>query len=327
MATSGSYDYNNTAANFITDALLHIGVLGSGETVATAKQTEALRKFNYLLKWLAGRNLPLWSRKRGAILPTTGQNYIANGTRTVAWNGYNTTTLAADAAASQADFTVASGTGFGNGYVIGIEQDDGTMIWSTQDGAGSSPTFSMVDNFTAAASSGNRVYVYDGATASNLISTPLQIYHANILDNTNNARWPINLVAESDYYGLGDLTVTGTPNQMFFDSQLNTATFWWYPRWGASGSLDQIIEFTYRTTFQDLDTVATDTLDIPQAFHLPVMMYLASLLGRNYGLDRTELKDIRDEAEHYYQEALGSVTQTVSLMLEPKYEGMPPYGN
>jgi len=325
MATSGSYDYDNTAANFITDALLHIGVLGTGETVATAKQTELLRKFNYLVKWLAGRNMPLWSRKRGAILPTTGQNYIANGTRTVAWNGYTSTTLASAATASQADIVVTSASGFGDTYVVGLELDDGTFQWSTQSGAAVGTTVTLADNLTDTAAAGNRVFVYDGGTASNLISTPLQIYHANILDLTNNARWPINLSSEKDYYRLGDLTVTGTPHTLFFDSLLNTGTFWWYPRWTTS-SADQIIEFSYRTTFQDLDAT-TNTLDIPQAFHLAVVMYLAALAAGNYGIDASERKGLWLEAENVYQEALASVTQTLSIKFEPNYEGEVPYGS
>ena len=321
MATSGSYDFNTTADNFINDALLHLGVLGTGETIASAKQTEALRVLNYLLKWLAGRNMPLWSRKRGVILPTTGQNYIANGTRTVAWDGWGTTTLSSAAAGSQADIVVTADVGFDDNDIVGVELDDGTIQWSIQSGAIATLTVTLDDNLNGAAAAGNRVYVY---TPASVITTPMQIYHANILDNSNNARWPIELVSEKDFYSLGDLTSTGTPNQLMFDVQLNTGTFWWYPRWTTS-SMDQVIEFSYRTTFQDIDTVGSDNLDVPQAFHLPVVLYLAHLLSANYGIDPNERKLLLAEATSYYEEALASVTQTTSIFFGPDYEGMNPY--
>ena len=316
MASSGSYNFATDRDTLIADAHLYIGAIGEGETPSANQVTEAARMLNMIVKLREADGMPLWAIKRGYILPFSGASSINTNSHVVV--AYDTTTLGGDEAAAQTALTVASITGFSASDQLGIELDDGSIDWTTINGAPSGTTITATAGLTSAASSGNRVFGY--TASSERIQKPLRILHADILQLDNNTSHPINVVSEQDYFGLGSRTTEGTPNQIYYsrvpssDTALETnGTIFVYPRFSAG---DHVIEFTYQRPFMDFDA-STDEPDFPQAFYLPIVIELAALLGPKFGVPLKERVALFNEAAMYRAEALMTIQPEGSLFLQP----------
>lgn len=316
MAQSGSYDATVTRDNLIADAHLYIGAIGEGESPSANQVTEAARLLNMIVKLRAADGMPAWALRRGYILPFTGASSINTDSHVV--TAYDTTTLSANAAAAATALTVTSITGFSASDQLGIELDDGSVDWTTVSGAPSGTTITAATGLTSAASSGNRVYGY--TASSERVQKPIRIIDANILNATSNASWGIEVVDSNTYYDLGDRTSEGIPNQIYYTIEPSSLTaletngkIFVFPR-HIDG--EHIIEFTYHRPYQDFDA-AGDNPDFPQAFHLGLMLELASLIGPKFGVSIEERAALRNEATFYREEALKTVYPEGSLRLEP----------
>lgn len=324
MASPNSFNFTVTRDNVITDALLHVGAIGEGETPSSAKLTETARVLNMLLK-LRANEIPLWSIRRATILPTTETSSIKTTEHVVI--AYATTTISAAEASGQTQLSVTSTTGMAASDQIGIEMDDGTMHWTTISSVDSSVLVTVATATDDEAAQGNRVFFYT-ASADRIPTRPLRVMDANILELTDNGSWEITIEERKDYFNLGNRTSEGTPNRIFYDPILGSRTadptsttewygeFFIYPRFEGG---DHIIEFTYQEPIQDVDS-ATDNLYVPQEFYLPVWLELASLIGPRYGIEINERKALREEAEFYRQQALETVFEEGSLYIAPEDE-------
>src|SRR3990167_9939490 len=73
MATSGTYRYNVTANDIITEALGLIGVYSVGESIDASESADALRTLNMMLKLWQGKNVGLWLSKEVNLFFANGQ--------------------------------------------------------------------------------------------------------------------------------------------------------------------------------------------------------------------------------------------------------------
>ena len=314
MATSSSYNFSTTRDTLITDALLYIGAIGEGETPSSSSVTEAARMLNMLMKSWAADGMPLWSLKRGYILPFTGASSVA-ATSSHVVTDYSTTTLSADEAANQTVLSVTSSTGMTAADQVGIELDDGTMHWTTIVSVDSSVQITITSALASAASSGNRLFSYTSST--DRLQRPIRVLDVQVKDVTADSSYPINQIGRSEYYNLGDRASEGTPNQVYFDPDLSGGTFFVFPRFSNG---DNIIEFTFHRPFQDFDG-ASDEPDCPQEFYLSLTIGLASLLGPKYGVDLKERQALMAEAKFYRDEALSTIYPEGSIYFQPDNRG------
>lgn len=316
MASSGSYDFTTTRDQLIELAHQHIGVLGEGESCTASQITEAARLLNLIVKLRAADGMPAWAMRRGIVLPFSGASSINTDSHVV--TAYDTTTLTADSAASDTTLTVDDITGFSNGDQIGIELDDGSIDWTTINGVPSGTTITITTGVTSAASTGNRVYGY--TASSERIQKPLRIISANILEVSGGGSWEIDVVPHDEYFEQSNRTTEGTPNLIMYTPEPSSLTaldtngkiFIW-PRFENG---DYVIEFTYHRPFQDFDA-STDNPDFPQAFHLPLMLELAAMLGPKFGVPIDERRSLMTEAKLYREEALSTVAPEGSLLIQP----------
>ncbi len=318
MASSGSYNFAMTRDDIITAALQLAGVIGEGLTGSTAQVTEAALLLNMIVKLREADGMPLWALKRGYILPFTGSSSINTNSHVV--TAYDTTTLSADSAASDTTLTVTSITGFSNADQIGIELDDGSIDWTTINGAPSGSTITITAGVTSAASSGNRIYGY--TASSERVEKPLRVIQADLLDVASGVSHEIDCdLSITQYFNLSNRTAEGTVNQLYYTTHPSSETaletngvFFVYPRF-ADG--DSVIEFTYHRPFQDFDA-STDNPDFPQAFYLPLTLELTCFLGIKIGVSIEERREMRKEAQYYLDQALSTVYAEGSLLLQPR---------
>lgn len=324
MAAPNSYNFVITRDTLIEDALKYIGAVNEGETPSAAALTESARLLNMMIKLRAAEGMPIWAIRRGTILPETGVSSIETNSHVV--TDYVHTTFGADEAAAETTITVTSSTGMAVGDQIGLEQDDGSMLWTTIDTVSDATTIILDDALTVASSAGNHIYVY--TASSDRVVRPLRIMEANILKVEDNTSWEITIEERNDYFKLGNRTTEGVPNRIYYSPILGTrtadptsSTDWFgeifiYPRF-ANG--DYVIEFTYQEPFQDLDS-SSDNPYFPQEFYLALMLELAALCGPKYGLEIEERRAIFNEAKLYRDDALSTIYEEGSLFLQPEDE-------
>ena len=294
MTTSNSVDFSVTRDNLITLAYQHVGVVGDGETASADQITEGALLLNMLVKARQADGMPLWALKRGFILPLTGVSSMTMGS-SHAVTTYVTTTLTADSAATDTTLTVTSITGISTAHVIGIELDDGTVDWTTVNGAPSGTTVTITTGVTTAASSGNRIYTY---ATTNRVTRPLKILQANILTPADDLGQPIRVITRDEYFSLNNRTLATGPNTIFYDPQLTGVVYFW-PRF-TTGT--EIIEFTYHRPFEDFDATG-DTPDFPQHWYMALMTELAWALGAKGGVPPEERGALFKEAQFYIEQA------------------------
>lgn len=317
MTTSNSYDFSLSRDNIIDLAYQHIGDVGEGETANASQITEASKLLNMIVKLREADGMPLWALKRGTLLPVTGISSVATDSHVV--TTYRHTTVSAAAASGTSTIVVTSATGILSGDQIAIEQ--GTSIqWTTVNGAPVGTTVTLTATLTNAVSAGTNVYVY--TASSDRIQKPLRIIEANMLSVLSNSSWDIEVEDRSDYFSLGSRTTTGTPVLIYYDPastitnpDLNGQIFI-YPRFSNG---DSVIEFTYHRPFQDFNA-SSDTPDFPQAFYLPLMLELASLLGAKSGVALDERKQLIAEAAMYRSEALTTIYPEGSFQIQPNFD-------
>lgn len=315
MATSGSYNFTTTRDDLITAAYRQINVIGETATPSAAQVTAAAILLNLLVKSGPYTAMPLWALKRGTILPFSGADKINTDSHVV--TNYDTTTLTADSATTDTTLTVDSITGFSASDTIGIELDDGSIDWTTINGAPSGSTITITTGVTSAASTGNRVYGY--TASSERIQKPIRIIEANLKNVASGSSREILIEDRTDYYNLGNRTTEGEPTMIYYDlsstsaTNLDNGTIAVWPRFSNG---DSVIEFTYQRPFQDFDG-ATDDPDFPQAYFLPLMLDLAAILGAKYHVDIQERKALQVEAKYWRDEALATTDSVGSVQFVP----------
>ena len=176
MATSGSYDFSLTANQLIHTAAEDLGIIRPGQTLDTNRSTAMLRRLNMLVKQLQGESdgmpgVKIHSRQRVHLFLANGQQTYLIGpgsSDAMATTQYGRTTIDVSEASGQtvisvtatSDTTTMPGTTItatANDFV-GIQQNDGTIHWSTVSTISAGDTITIADATTAAASVGNYVW-------------------------------------------------------------------------------------------------------------------------------------------------------------------------
>ena len=309
MTTSNSVDFSISRDDLIEAALKHIAALGDGETPSATQYTEASLLLNMLVKAKMADGMPLWALKTGYVLPTTGASSISLGpSGGAATLSYTQTTTSAAAADGASTIVVTSATGFTTTYYIGIEQDDGTMHWTTINGAPSGTTITLTAVLTDSVASGNKVYVYQTK-----LQRPLRIISSYLYNIDDASKYEISIVAKKDFDSLGGGTDASVPNQVSYDPQLVDGILGIYPRFYGG---DDLIQIRFHRPFEDFDS-STDTPDFPQEYFLPLMVSLASLLAPKNGVPLDERKLLLQESKMIWDQALGNGTEEGSIYLSP----------
>ena len=309
MTTSGSVDHSVSRDNLIYDALSIAGATGPEDTPVASWVTHAARQLNNVFKAWEGLGVSLWARKTGYILPVSGTNQTLAGAGGGAFtNSYTQTTLSADASSGASTIEVTSATGISASDYIGVELDDGSMHWTTVNGAPSGTTVTLTAVLTDDATSGDYVYVY-----TTKAPRPIHLLQAWVHDQTGDTDTPIEVEPKAIYDDMGSKSTEGSPTQITYDPQLTNGVFFFYPRFSDGR---EVIGVVYQRPFEDFDA-STDTPDCPQNWYDALMMALAVRLAPVYGMPAPDRQILRQEAKDALQMALDSEPEDGSLTIIP----------
>ena len=305
MATSGSIDFSATRDDIITESLELLGVLGEGEAANTDQLTSCARSLNMLVKTWQAEGLNLFAMQQAYLfLEVDTSSYLLPGAH---WTtSFSETTLAADAALGASTITVASAANISDADFIGIYQD-GTMLWTTVNGAPAGAVVTLTDVLTAAASSGAVVYSYTTAA-----TRPMALLEA-VVHQFNSTDLPIEIVSRQEYHYQPLKTTDGRVVEIYYDPQVAAGRLYVWPE---SDDPRNYLKINVQRTLDDLDDAADD-VDFPQEWFLPLAYNLAMALIPKYGTDKQRAAQIGSLATHWYDMALGFDREQVSVMFAP----------
>lgn len=326
MAFSASWNYTEsyTAASIIERALKRLGVMDAGETVPTAEQTDALVVLNLIVKEWSAKGADVWLRNTGHLFlpsPGTAARYTVGTSGTAKFtSAYYVTTLAVAANASATTITVTDDTNMANADVILVEQDDGTLLATTINGAPAANSVTLTAGLAAAAAVGNIVYSWP--TANNIAAKITKIVNAaRRITNTDNVATnagymegidsPLSVIGEEEYRLIPQKLQTGVPVSVHHRQKAVNPELYVWPT-GGSGNVHSLV-LEYNAHIQDLDGT-TNNLEVPPEGVNALAWQLAAELAPEYGISEVEQRRVWSIANNKVTDFFDFQVEDASVM-------------
>ena len=311
MATSNSWDYSATAANVIDMALENLAVLIPGGTVVTAHQTMALRKLNTVSKQFQGTSdgapgMKVHTRQRVTLLLAKGQQTYQIGPASAdarASTQVGRTTIRAAEAAAQTvlDITATTDTTTYPGTTItmtasdfiGIQQNDGTIFWTTISSTGAGPTVTVGTGLDAAAAAGNYVWWFTSRAQR------FPVIESAVLRNSDYNDTPLEVYTDARQYdqGVVDKYGDGTPTAILVEPLRITTSVTLNSQ---PTDVTETIVMTVLYPAEDYDATSND-IAFPQEGYRFLAWELAFELAPSFGVPWTPVREQnRKEAKAMY---------------------------
>ena len=312
MPTSGSINLTATRDDIITEALELVGALAEGDSPTAAQLTSCARTFNYMTKAMQADGLNLFAVQQVYLFLNKDQSsYSLIGTTTDHYTAsFVETTTSAVSASGASTLTVTSIVGLSDLDKIGVYQDDGTVHWTTINGAPSGSTVTLTAALTAAVSSGAVVYAYTAKAGR-----PMRVQEAVVYSFDSGNDTPITNGSREEYFNLSQKGTDAQVNTIYYDPQVTTPKLWVWPQ--TDDERDYLKMYVQRS-LDDLDA-AGDLVDFPQEWFLLLSYGLALLIGPKYGKPLSAMAGVSAIADREYQRARDFDVEAVSVYLAPRH--------
>lgn len=329
MTISGSVNFVITRDILSTAALRLVGAIDPENTVGpTATQlTNAAEALNLLIKQWQDMGIELWERKYAAVFPQYGQQVYMFGNPDPAGDhaclssplgtGFVKTTLSTAMAAGGTSAVLTAITNTGTvgvpaisiltTWYIGIQQDSGTVFWTTVNGAPVGTTCTLTAGITTAASVGNAVYSYQTK-----LMRPLRLLDGFFRQNGGNDV-PCLIIPRENYNRFGMKTSSGVPIQLYYDPQYNSGYLYVYP---TSSLTNGVLYIEFTKPIDDVD-VSTDDFNFPSEWLNALKFGLAMAIAPEYEVSEAKFKQLQFLATKYFEEVKAYDQEFASLYLQP----------
>lgn len=303
MSTSGTVTFNQTRDQIISDSLSLLGVLSAGETANTNDISLCSNLLNKMVKAWMGQGIHLWTEESGTVFFVQNQaqyNILAGASGAKASDGTGTpveTTLSSAASNGASSISVTTATGMSSGDVIGVVQDNQTILWTTINGAPSGTTVTLLSPLTNAASSGNSVFTY-----TSQMPRALSIQSARLRNKSGFDRY-IKMITRDEYMNIPEKTSSGSPVIVMYSPQLSRGEIYVWP---VPSDVNERLEVSWLREIQDFDS-GTDNPDLPQEWLEALTYNLAVRAAPAYGINLSSggiqgNPDILRQAAQYLEE-------------------------
>lgn len=298
MTTSGTTTFTQTRDQIINRALRQVGAIASGETPGAQLVSDAADALNALVKEWNALGIHLWTESEGSLFLQANQVSYSLGTNSTdhATQTYNAGTLSANAANAAGTISVTSISGMSSGDNIGVVLDDGTLFWTTINGAPAGHTVTLTAALTDSSTSGNNVYNY----TTNLLR-PLRIPAGRRYNISSAIETPLIRMSRLDYRDLPNKTNPGIPTQFFYDPQLSAGVFYVWP---APIDVTNLVKFTWYRTIQDFNAQG-DTPDFPQEWINALTWNLAVQIAPEYDCPVARFGILKVQAKESFETVQG----------------------
>jgi len=301
MGTSGSTNFTLNRDQIVRQGLLNLRRIDPSIAIEAQDIIDGSIAANLLIKAWQTDGLFLWLNQEVVLhLAYNTQSYLLGptGNHCAALSDAGYTQLAADEAAGQLTLSVDSVTGISASDYLGIELDNGTIQWTTVDGApvgGALNTVTAANALTGPASRDNYVFHY-----TSKISRPVQILEARMRD-VDEVDTPLNVYSSrNEFFQITDKTTQGETLDLYYEPLITNGRLYAWPVAGTTDITDRIVMTTQRV-IEDFDS-SGDNFDGPVEA-LPALIWgLSTYLAPQYGVDLSgKGAAILMAAQSYYQ--------------------------
>lgn len=312
MPTSGSVDFSVSRDNILYDALMMAGAMGPEDTPAASWVTHAARQLNKVVKALGSRGPSLWAKKVGYILPVSDTNTVLLGpSGGHATLSYDHTLVAVAAVETDTTIEVEDAAAFSASDYIGVEMDDGTMHWTTINGAPAGDVITLTAALTQDVPVGAHVYGY-----TTKLQRPLRIMDAFLHNITQETDLYVDIMAKLDFDLLGAKTEEGVVDQLTYEPLLDNGVAYFAPRFEDG---ERVLQIIFQRPFEDFDS-SSDTPDFPQEWYDYLTIATAVRLSPTYGLPVQDRQALKQDAKEALDLVSGNEPEEGSLRIRPEIE-------
>lgn len=156
-------------------------------------------------------------------------------------------------------------------------------------------------------------YYTCGPAGTGLTERPLRIIEAFYRNGTQDT--PLQIISREEYWGLGDKSTEGIPNEIYYDPQLNLGVLYVFNPADVN-TAGNTIELVYHRPFEDMDADTND-FDFPQEWELAIELGLAALLCRRNGVNAVNSQMIKADATMALNQVIGWDVENVSTFFQP----------
>jgi hypothetical protein len=297
MSTSGTAVFSRNRDQLVKRALRIVNAFESSETPDADSVNDTAEAMNTMVKHWQGNGIQIYKTVEAILFPQVGQVRYSLGTSSSdhATETWVETELTVAASLGAGAITVDSVTGIATTYKIGVELDDGTMHWTTVNGAPAGQVVTLTAVLTNSAAVGNRVIAYQ----TNLVR-PLKILSARSYNFDSAIDTPVEEMGRVEYAEMPNKSSSGAINSFYYDRRENTLGYLYL--WQAPATIDSAVKMTAAKPIEDF-TVAGDDADLPQEWIRALVWGTADEIADEYDVPEPKRTRIERRAAQYLAEA------------------------
>lgn len=276
MATSSVQSISIISDRIIRLALRRMRKLVAGEEIGADVIADCRESLNAMILEWQTQGARLWKRKQIILFLVPGQRkYLMPGAATACLESdLVSTTLDADAVATDSTIEVASAAGIVDGQTVLLIVSPTEMFTTTVNGAPVGTTVTLTDSLSSDSSAGAAVHFL-----TPLANKPLRVEYCMHQDAGDNEVMVHHKLREQ-YLRQTSKDSHGVPVTIYYNSASTTGEMFVWPTGSAYGdrlNLDMMVGF-------DVFTTAADNADFPQEWMNALSWGLASELGQEFGV-------------------------------------------
>lgn len=314
MASSGVATFNPTLIELLTVAARMANLIRDDQSLPANMRTQGLALLNLIAKEWQAKNIRVWTQEEAVLflIPNQTRYLLGLGSTTSHCTDafdYLQTTLASGAADGATSIVLTAYSPLAAADAIGIEQNDGTVHWTTVVSIAGVPTVTLTAALTDAAAAGNRVFAY-----TSKIIRPLKISRAaRIQFGTLPTETPLRLLSRQEYMDRPNKSNTGQVNEVHYTPKLPYGEFFVYP---TPADPDTGIRFTYQRPIFDFVS-NSDTADFPAEWQNALHTALAYKYASSYQMKLDRLSQLKSDADEAFMAMYGWDRQDESVQFAP----------
>jgi len=154
-----------------------------------------------------------------------------------------------------------------------------------------------------------------GPAGTGFNERPLRLVEAFYRDGVNDT--PLELISREEYWHLGDKSIEGIPNELYYDPQLTLGVLYVFNPADANIA-GNTIELVYHRPFEDMDS-NVDDFDFPVEWEEAIEFNLALRLAPRNGVPGRRISQLRLQARETLEEVRGWDTENVSTYIQPQF--------
>jgi hypothetical protein len=312
MPVSGTYAYTTDTRTLVKDALIEAQVIADSDPIRGDMMAWGVRRLNYLIKHLQTKGLQLWRMLPCHLVLVEGQDQYRlsnSGVYAGVGDDFVVTEMASAALSGGTTLTVDSNSGIAASDIIGVEQDDGTMHWTTVGSVAGTTSIIISVALTDDVAVDNKVYAF-----TNYIPKPLRIYDAVYHDRTTDHKVPLIIEDRNTFRQLPVSGANGRVNSIYFNPEREDAVL---QVWPAPNTSVDTIDFTAQLPFSNM-VEPTDSLQFPDWWFEPLHLSLAHALARSYQAPAEVISMLKVDAREAVKSAEGFDEEQTTVYMTPQ---------